>query len=180
MVHPKVYFSTSCQWVSWIEPLAKENRAIWPPREKHFSCICLFLCLVEICLTFHFLLALSVFCPHLCNLPHPKRVPERSLCSKIGINRTAFKEKVMLLTGLNVRVERVEVVDYTQKGDPVCLKCWSPPPTAVWGTAASRPNSLRAAAWWWRSCGLLGRLCSGEGMLLRKTTQLRQCSSCLD
>lgn len=48
----------------------------------------------------------------------------------------------MLLTGLNARVERVEVVDYTQKGATVCLKCCPP---AVRGAAASRRNSLRAA-----------------------------------
>ena len=87
MVHPNIYFSTSCQCVSWQSHwLKKTSRAIWPPREKHFSGICLFLCLVGISFTFHFLLALSDFCPHLCNLPQPKRVPERSLCSKIGIN----------------------------------------------------------------------------------------------
>lgn len=66
--------------------LKKTNRAIWPPREKHFGSICFLLCLVGASLTFHFLLALSDFCSHLCNLPHPRRVPERSLCSKIGMN----------------------------------------------------------------------------------------------
>lgn len=107
-------------------------------------------------LTLHFLSPLSPLWGCLCNLPHPKRVPKRPLCSKIGIN-LCFPREVTPLKGLSAGVE---VLDYTQNAATVHAP-WRHP--AKGSSASGKHGSSRAAGWQWRPRGLPGCSVTGQG-----------------
>lgn len=122
--------------------LKRISRTVWPPREKAlqqylpFPLSCGNISHIPLPL-----LALLDFHSHLCNLPHPKRVPERSLCSNIGINH-CFQRESYTLDRIKCTSGGSGIVSDTQNANMVYPK-WCHP--AICSSAIGKCCSLRAA-----------------------------------